>query len=58
MACRGESRNPFASNTKHFVIKKAGKSLTGNTINNFYTELYLRFLNLVVQINQSHIKIN
>ena len=47
---RGESKNSFTSNIKHFLIKKAGRPLTGNTINNFHRELYLRFLHLVIQI--------
>ena len=34
--CRDESRNPFISNIKHFVIKQTGKSLTVNTIKNFH----------------------
>ena len=49
------TRNPFTSNIKNFVIKKTEESLTGNTANNFYTELYLTFLNileiLLTQIN-------
>ena len=57
IACRGESRNPFASKIKHFLIKKTGKSLAENTVNNLHTELYLRFLNLVVQIYQTSKKI-
>ena len=35
-------RNHYTSNIKYFAIKKTGKSLTGNKVNNFYTELYLR----------------
>ena len=42
--------NPFTSDIKQFVIKKNGKSLTGNIVNNFHTEFYFRFLNLVAQI--------
>ena len=42
--------NPFTSDIKQFVIKKTGKSLTGNIVNNFHTEFYFRFLNLVAQI--------
>ena len=32
---QGEFRNLSISNMKHFVIKKIGKSLTENTVNNF-----------------------
>ena len=46
-------RNHFTSNIKYFAIKKTGKSLTGNKVNNFHTELYLRFLN-PVYICKSH----
>ena len=55
-----ESRHRFTSNIKHFVIKKTGKSLNGNTVHNFHTVpsynfhtvlsyIPLWFLNLVVQ---------
>ena len=44
MNCARESRNPFTPNIKHFLVKKTGKALTGNTVNNFHLELYLTYI--------------
>ena len=45
-----EVNQGILSHLMHFLTKKTGNLLNGNTVNKFYTKFYIRFFNLVVQI--------